>query len=241
MSLTRHPTSPAPELPTRVLIILHRQESCPGEIGHWLAARGYMLDIRRPRFGDPLPETLSAHAGAVIFGGPMSANDPDDYVRRETEWITVALREEKPFLGICLGAQMLARCLGARVASDPGNAVEVGYHPIRAATLSDWPGHVYQWHKEGFDVPCGAHVLATADGAFPNQAIGYGRAAVGLQFHPEVTCQIMRRWTSQNREHLAEGGVFLRHIGDHFRHGPAVRRWLSGFLERWIESRAAAA
>ena len=77
------------------------------------------LDIRRPRFGDPLPETLDGHAGAVIFGGPMSANDPDDYVRREIDWIAVPLREQRPFLGICLGAQMLARQLGARVAPHP--------------------------------------------------------------------------------------------------------------------------
>ena len=240
MSTSRTPVSACAGRPRRVLVVLHREQSCPGEIGHWLAAHGYVLDIRKPRFGDALPETLHNHAGAVIFGGPMSANDPDDFIRRETDWISVALREEKPFLGVCLGAQMLARCLGARVSADPGNAVEVGYHPIRPAAGGEWPAHVYQWHQEGFGVPHGARVLATADGPFPNQAIGYG-PAVGLQFHPEVTCQIMRRWTSQNREQLAENSVFLRHVGDHFRHGPAVRRWLASFLEQWIEGRTAAA
>ena len=74
---------------------------------------GYPLDIRRPRFGDPLPETMDDHAGAVIFGGPQSANDNDDFVRREIDWIGVPLRDKKPFLGICLGAQMMARHLGA--------------------------------------------------------------------------------------------------------------------------------
>lgn len=230
----------AEERPRRVIVVLHREQSCPGEIGHWLAARGYVLDIRRPRFGDPLPETLAGHEGAVIFGGPMSANDDDDFIRRETDWISVALEERKPFLGICLGAQMMARCLGARVAAGPGDAVEVGYHPIRPARAGDWPRHVYQWHREGFDVPSGAHVLATADGAFPNQAIGYGPAAVGLQFHPEVTCAIMRRWTTQNREQLAGEQTFLSHAAEHFRHGPGVRSWLYSFLERWIEGRAMA-
>src|SRR4051794_15518143 len=80
----------APNRP--VLIILHQELSSPGRIGNALRARGYRLDIRRPRFGDPLPETLDNHAGAVIFGGPMSANDPDDFVRREIEWIGVPLR-----------------------------------------------------------------------------------------------------------------------------------------------------
>ena len=71
-----------------------------------------------------LPETLDDHAGAVIFGGPMSANDPDDYIRREIDWISVPLREQRPFLGICLGAQMLAMQLGARVAPHPEGRTE---------------------------------------------------------------------------------------------------------------------
>ncbi|MFN5718868.1 MAG: glutamine amidotransferase-related protein, partial [Bradyrhizobium sp.] len=102
-----------------VLIVLHQETSTPGRIGNALRALGYPLDIRRPRFGDTLPDTLEMHAGAVICGGPMSANDPDDYVRREIDWISVPLREQRPFLGICLGAQMLARQLGARVAPHP--------------------------------------------------------------------------------------------------------------------------
>ncbi len=114
-----------------VLIVLHQETSTPGRVGNVLRALGHPLDIRRPRFGDPLPETLDGHAGAVIFGGPMSANDPDDYVRREIDWIAVPLREQRPFLGICLGAQMLARQLGARVAPHPEGRVQIGYYPIR--------------------------------------------------------------------------------------------------------------
>ena len=84
-----------------VLMIVHQHQSSPGHIGNWFRANGYPLDIRRPRFGDPLPDTLAEHAGTVIFGGPQSANDNDDFIRRETGWISVALKEEKPFLGIC--------------------------------------------------------------------------------------------------------------------------------------------
>ncbi len=98
-----------------VLIVLHQETSTPGRVGNALRALGHPLDISRPRFGDALPETLDEHAGAVIFGGPMSANDGDDYVRREIDWIKVPLREQRPFLGICLGAQMLAKQLGAPV------------------------------------------------------------------------------------------------------------------------------
>src|SRR5258707_5467487 len=114
-----------------VLIVLHQESSTPGRVGNALRALGHTLDIRRPRFGDPLPETLDLHAGAVIFGGPMSANDPDDYVRQEIDWIEVPLREQRPFLGICLGAQMLARQLGAPVAPHAEGRTQISYYTIR--------------------------------------------------------------------------------------------------------------
>src|SRR5258707_10486880 len=111
-----------------VLIVLHQETSTPGRVGNALRALGYSLDIRRPRFGDLLPETLEAHAGAVFFGGPMSANDSDDFVRREIDWIAVPLLEQRPFLGICLGAQMLAKQLGAKVAPHPEGRAQIGYY-----------------------------------------------------------------------------------------------------------------
>eukprot|EP01035_Chromulina_nebulosa_P013783 gene13783-18265_t len=89
--------------------------STPGRAGQMLAERGYRLDIRRPPLGQRLPDTLRNHSGAIIFGGPMSANDPDDYIREEIDWISVPLSENRPFLGICLGAQMLVKHLGGRV------------------------------------------------------------------------------------------------------------------------------
>jgi GMP synthase (glutamine-hydrolysing) len=111
-----------------VLIVLHQESSRPGRVGNALRALGHPLDIRRPRFGDALPETLDQHAGAIIFGGPMSANDGDDYVRREIDWIEVPLREQRPFLGICLGATARRQSRtapggprGNRLLSDPSD------------------------------------------------------------------------------------------------------------------------
>src|SRR6188472_4231349 len=161
-----------------VLIVLHQETSTPGRVGNALRALGYPLDIRSPRFGDPLPETLDHHAGAVILGGPMSANDADEYVRREIDWIEIPLREQRPFLGICLGAQMLARQLGAQVAPHHQGRVEVGYYPIRPtaaghALCPDWPERVYHWHGEGFQLPRGAKLLAEGDD-FPVQAYQHG-------------------------------------------------------------------
>jgi GMP synthase (glutamine-hydrolysing) len=229
-----------------VLIVLHQENSNPGHVGQWLVRNGFPLDIRKPRFGEPLPETLAGHAGAVIFGGPMSANDKDAFIRDEIEWIGVALKEKAPFLGICLGAQMLAMHLGAKVSFDPEERAEMGYYPIETAAdgrrlsraVGPFPDHVYQWHREGCELPRGALHLATSAGAFPNQAFAYGPAAVGLQFHPEITFAQVHRWTGRHLTRLEIKGARQRHehIAGHIAHAAKVQAWLGRFLERWTRA-----
>ena len=230
-------TMTAPGQP--ILVVLHRDNSAPGRVGHGLQERGYPLDIRRPCFGDPLPDTLAQHAGAIIFGGPMSANDSDEFVRRETDWIAVPLKERKPFLGICLGAQMLAHHLGSRVYRHPDGHAEIGYYPIRAteigrAVCDPWPEQVYQWHREGFDLPDGATLLAEGD-AFPVQAFRSSRA-YALQFHPDVTHATMCRWTARGHDRMQMPGAKPRaaHFADRAVYDPAGRAWLTAFLNHWL-------
>jgi len=234
------------ESPLPVLVVLHQETSSPGRIGNALRALGHGLDIRRPRFGDALPETLEGHAGAVIFGGPMSANDPDDYVRREIDWIGVPLREQRPFLGICLGAQMLAMHLGARVSPHPQGRVEAGYYPIRPTLkglkiCTRWPDQVYHWHREGFELPSGTELLAEG-GDFPVQAFRSGNS-FGLQFHPDVTYAMMCRWTTRGDGRLELPGARPRH--EHFegraRYDVAERAWLQRFLDGWMSRMPASA
>jgi len=222
----------------KILVVLHQEHSTPGRVGHLLKARGHTLDVRRPRYGDPLPETMADYVGAVVFGGPMSANDEDDYVRREIDWLAVPLRENKPFLGICLGAQMLVRQLGAKVALHPKGHVEVGYYPIRPTqagrdVCGTWPQQVYQWHREGVDLPSGAELLAEGD-IFQVQAFRYG-SGYGLQFHPEVTHAMMCRWTVRGHERLMLPGAKPRvaHFQDRAVHDFSIRAWLSSFLDHW--------
>jgi len=211
-----------------------------------LQEQGIELDIRRPRFGDPLPESLKEHAGAIVFGGPMSANDEDDWLRQELDWIGVPLKEEKPLLCICLGAQMLARHLGQRVFSHPEGRVEMGYHPINPTDEGHgvcgcrFPEHVYQWHREGFDLPAGATLLATGE-EFETQAFRFGAAAYGLQFHPEVTYAMMCRWTLRPVPYETLPGAHPRHLQlqGWYRHDPATARWLSVFLQEWLVGPAA--
>jgi len=224
--------------PKPVLIILHQEHSTPGHVGLTLQRQGHSLDIRKPRFGDPLPDTLSGHAGAVIFGGPMSANDDDDFIKLETDWIALPLKENKPFLGICLGAQMLARHLGTRVYRDPQQRVEIGYHAIQPlapdAAGVPWPVCVYQWHKEGFDLPAGATLLARSDSPFEAQAFAYG-SALSIQFHPEITYAQVNRWSGKNAEKLKQSGAQPRpqQLRDHIARAPGIHRWLDAALKEW--------
>ena len=237
----------SPAQKPRVLIVLHQEHSTPGRIGRILEAQGAELDIRRPRYGDPLPVTMADHAGAVIFGGPMSANDPDDYIKQEIDWINVPLKQNKPYLGVCLGAQLLARCLGARVYKPEDNTAEVGYYPItpsiagRAVCTTAFPEQVYQWHREGFDLPSGATLLASGDETFGVQACRHGANAYGLQFHPEVTYAMICRWVTRAWHNMNVRGAREphEHRDGWYQHDAAVHLWTQEFLRNWLATEVA--
>lgn len=224
-----------------ILIVLHQEHSTPGRVGRLLRERGFALDIRRPRFGDPLPSSMSGHVGAIVFGGPMSANDSEPWIRREIDWIEVPLREQAPFLGICLGAQMLARQLGGRVGRHDRGHHEIGYYPLHPTaagrSLFEWPSHVYHWHGEGFETVAGTELLARGD-MFENQAFRFGPSAYGLQFHPEVTHAMMCRWTVHGHNRLDEPGAQDRHtqLSGRYQYDHQVRAWLDTFLETWLSA-----
>jgi GMP synthase (glutamine-hydrolysing) len=193
----------APIKRPKVLAVLHQAHSTPGRIGCYLHALGAQLDIRRPSLDEPLPTTLGGYDGVIVFGGPMGANDGCGWINREIGWLETPLREETPLLCICLGAQMLARTLGAKVFTHPDRRGEIGYFPITPEPCADdlcaapFPRQVYQWHCDGFELPDGAQLLASGGDDFPAQAFRSGANAVALQFHPEVTYHMMCRWTDR--------------------------------------------
>ena len=187
---------------------------------------------------------MAGHAGAIIFGGPMSATGTEDFVRREIDWIAVPLKEEKPFLGICLGAQMLAQHVGARV-----------YHPRRRSRrdrlLPDPPDRASACRcairgrnrsisgiaKDSI-CPRGADLLAEGD-SFPVQAFRYG-SGYALQFHPDVTHATICRWTTRGHERtfLPNAKPRAAHFADRAVYDPAGRAWLAAFLNHWLGLRA---
>lgn len=222
--------------PKPILIVLHQETSSPGRVGQQLERMGFPLDIRRPPLGDPLPDTMEAHSGAVVFGGPMSANDEADHVRVETDWMAVPLAENKPLLGICLGAQMLVNHLGGKVEGRQDGLVEIGWYPLHpteaGAALMDWPDMIYQFHREGFSLPSGAVRLAEGD-TYQNQAFRYGDNAWGVQFHAELTQVMMQRWVTRGAHRFTLPGsqVGRDHLRGRLLYDRPVLAWLQVFLD----------
>jgi GMP synthase-like glutamine amidotransferase len=146
----------------------------------------------------------SSPSGLILMGGPMSANDDLPWIPHEIAAIREAVKLDIPVLGICLGAQLIARALGARVYANPKK--EIGWSPIHwtPAAATDRlfhglpnPETVFQWHGETFDLPPGAEHLAYSAGC-RHQVFRVGRSAYGIQFHPEVTPAIIEDWLQQD-------------------------------------------
>jgi GMP synthase (glutamine-hydrolysing) len=155
-------------------------------------------------FSGAAPPDLAASAALILMGGPMSANDDEDYLRAELRLIEAAMRAGKPVLGICLGAQLMAKAMGARVFRNP--VKEIGWFPLylSEAAASDPllsglanPTTVLQWHGETFDLPAGAIHLASSE-LCRNQVFRYGSQVYGLQFHIETTPEMIADWCRQD-------------------------------------------
>jgi GMP synthase (glutamine-hydrolysing) len=141
--------------------------------------------------------------GLIFMGGPMSANDDLPYIRQGLELINDAIALRLPILGVCLGSQLIAKALGARVY--PNSVPEIGWYPVHwtPAAAHDRlhqglsaPETVFHWHGETFDLPPGAELLASSE-ACRNQAYRVGKNVYGLQYHLEVTPEMLDDWRTE--------------------------------------------
>lgn len=228
----------------KALLIVHQKTSDPGRVGRLLSEAGFALDIRCPNLGDRLPEALDDHDAVVIFGGPMSANDGHitPGIRAELDFIPTVLEAGTTLFGICLGAQIIARALGAAVTRHADGITEIGYTGVSPTPegpgVFDEPMMVYQWHREGFELPRGATRLAENQ-AFVNQAFRYGEATWGVQFHPEVTRSIVEKWTEKAAHDLVLPGAQARddQLASFERYDARLEHWSRRFLDTILGTR----
>jgi len=194
----------------RIACLQHVEYEGPAGIARWAAARGHALHVVRLYDGDALPEPVDFDL-LVMMGGPMSVNDEDRFawLRPEKQLICEALDDGLRVLGICLGAQLIANALGARVYR--GMYKEIGWLPIERVPgpaadilqIGDWP-EVFHWHGETFDLPNGAGHWARSAG-YTNQAFLYQRRALGMQFHLEVTLESARLLVQHGGAEIGNG------------------------------------
>jgi GMP synthase-like glutamine amidotransferase len=189
--------------PLRALILQHEEPTPPGLVEDWLRERGATIETLRIDLEEPEVDPTDYDL-IVSLGSEFAAFDDHlPFVLREAELMRDALDADVPILGLCFGGQMLARVLGAEVSRSERS--EIGWLPVRSKDPELVPeGPWFQWHFDVFSAPPGAEVIAESD--LCPQAFVRGRS-LGLQFHPEVTREIMDDWLRVYRHELDADGV----------------------------------
>ncbi len=202
---------------SRILVFQHVAAEPLGTLDPLIRRRGHRIRfVNFERQPDAEP-SLERYRGLIVLGGPMNVDEQArrSHLRFELRAIEQALRDDKPVLGICLGAQLLAHVLGApiRRLAQP----EIGWHPLRLTRQGQSDPvllplgestSVFQWHGCHFDIPAGAEHLAQGDSC-AEQAFRYGSSAYGFQFHLEMDQALVERWLSNPayREELTAAGL----------------------------------
>ena len=198
--------------PLNIHCLQHASFEGPASIGDWISAREHRLTTTHLYRREILP-SLESVDWIVVMGGPMNVYEYrlHPWLREEKHFLAAALEANKTVLGVCLGAQLLADVLGAKVYQNAEK--EIGWIPISLRSGSDtdlfFPGApreltVFHWHGDTFDLPAGAGWLASSAGC-AHQAFGFGERVVGLQFHLETTPSSVAALLEHCGDELTEG------------------------------------
>jgi GMP synthase-like glutamine amidotransferase len=190
-----------------VLAVIHGDKVRAGVFGDVVEARGHRLEEWSLAWDTPLSRPLDAYGAVLVFGGAMHADQDlhHPWLREENLFLQRLLDIHTPLLGICLGAQLLAKAANASV--HPASDFEIGWHPVELTdaaaddpVLGALPERfdAFQWHYYTHDVPAGAVELARS--AICTQAFRLGRNAWGVQFHPEVTLSQVQSWVEEKEQ-----------------------------------------
>ena len=231
----------------RALLITHGPNPPCDYVSQALGRRQVARDWRclpmGHRLPDPDPKTYDL---VVVYGGAQLLSDiqpAEAFLWDEIAWVQSYVEAGGTYLGLCLGAQILAKALGAAVWRHREGAREVGYYAIRATPAGQALGlsacqHVYHWHRDGFDLPDGARLLATGD-LFPTQAFSLGPRVLAVQFHPEITDWMIANWAGRAAADAdVAPGAQPRgtHLAGYEAHQRPVHAWIEGQLDRLLAS-----
>jgi GMP synthase-like glutamine amidotransferase len=203
-----------------IVIIKHVEQEGAGFMEPFLREEGWGLDIIELALGERLPDAPGEYGAVIVLGGPMNVYQVHEYpfLEEEEHFIRKALAEEVPMLGICLGAQLLAKACGARVKKAAHK--EVGWFSVGLTKegmgdglFTGFPGHmkVFQWHEDTFEIPAGGVLLARGK-TCRNQAFRMGRNAYGLQFHVEATPSMIEEWMKDEGGKIDTAKVFAEGV-----------------------------
>jgi GMP synthase (glutamine-hydrolysing) len=223
----------------RVVLVRHGDEPDDDRVVTFFRDRGIEPEIVRPYRGETLGEVDGTVVASAVYGGPFNVFDEEKhpFLHDEARWIGQCMEKGVPLLGICQGAQQIARVLGAEVGPKPGEPTEFGYYEITptAAGRDLFPESLFvtQSHYHTFDIPAGAEHLAGSR-MFPNQAFRVGEKVYAFQFHAEVTADGFRRWQDSKWARYGRPGVQARDEQDRLlrAHDQRQHDWFMAFLDR---------
>lgn len=230
----------------RVLVVEHEANAGVALVGERLVAAGLALHTVGPEAGQPIPRVPDGFHGVIVLGGTPGPTDDDQasWLPRVRELIRACLDQQVPFLGICLGAQLLAVVAGGTVGA-ARNGPEVGLYDLRLSDagsadplLSGLPPEVkaVEWHfLEVQDLPPGSVALARSDRC-PHQAFRAGPVAWGLQFHLEALTSTAEAWAQDGQDDLLSLDLQAADVVDPVRAAePTLRAWWSQVADRWAQ------
>lgn len=226
----------------KVLFIQHGDVDKPGLLADALSAEGVELEIRHPYLGEEIPVDLEGFDALALGGGGQSAYQVAEYpyLQKECELVRQSILADKPVLGLCLGAQLIAKALGADVCR--AEQKELGFFPVTmsAAAASDrllsaWPSPFSptHWHGDVFDLPASAERMASS-ALTRNQAFRHGRATYAFQFHLEMTPALFEELVDDSAGDLMALGADLEALKKEAeRVLPGLRDTAIAFFKAW--------
>ncbi|MCA3213182.1 MAG: type 1 glutamine amidotransferase [Burkholderiales bacterium] len=236
-----------------IAIFQHEADTPPGYFATWLAQEGLLYTVVRLDAGDPVPQRAADFAGLCFMGGAMSVNDRLAFIEPECALIRAADAAGVPVIGHCLGGQLIAKALGAPVVRH--TLKEIGWQPLYPsdpALAQEWLGpevperlETFQWHGDTFALPPGARNFLSSP-LCANQAYVIDRgtyAHLGMQFHCEMTPELVRDWSRSGAEEIAlerqagrAAGVqapaeICRNVEQR---AAQLNRWAARLYARWV-------